>query len=277
MMIVGALAVIDISDAQGGNISWQSVAASGVRGAWIKASEGIGSPSKFFRQNVAAARAAGVLAGAYHYLRIRLGAGAVQDAAKQANEFCDLLLSAGAHLRPMVDVEWKYNEHATSEQSTSALRQFVAVVFERLGVVPIIYTSPGEWSSLGLSRAFEFAVCPLWIASVGPAGAPSQSAAPVPDPWKSAPRAITGEPVPLLHQFSWKGHVPGIPVDVDMSHFFGTEADLAHLEQGSVMRAAATKAFAVGAVVLVIGGATLLLYGLATKVRKDQPRVLRSA
>ncbi len=269
------VAVIDISDAQGGDIQWFAVRQSGILGAWIKASEGVGSPEKFFRQNVLAAARAGIHVGAYHYLRIRLGVGAVQDGAAQAHEFCNLLIAAGARLRPMVDVEWKFNEGATSEQAVSALRQFVATVFERLGVLPIIYTSPGEWQALGLSHSFEFAVCPLWIAAVGPAGAPSQSAAPVPEPWKSAPRAITGTPVPLLHQYSWTGRVPGITANVDMSHFFGTPSELAKVEQGSPVRAFATKAVAVGAVVLVAGGLGLLVYGIVKGERT--PRVLPRA
>ena len=57
---------IDVSKYQG-DIDWNSVRAAGVRFAWIKATEGGDRVDEKFAQNWAAAKAAGVPRGAYHF------------------------------------------------------------------------------------------------------------------------------------------------------------------------------------------------------------------
>src|ERR1700760_298530 len=58
---------LDVSDNEGTGISWPSVKASGITFAWAKATEGLTLNDAAFTVNMANARAAGVLIGAYHY------------------------------------------------------------------------------------------------------------------------------------------------------------------------------------------------------------------
>jgi lysozyme len=200
--------VIDVSSAQG-EIAWGDVARSGVRDAWLKATEGVAYIDPRFMQNAVGARRAGIRIGGYHYLRVRKGA---QDGAAQAHDFCNALQAAGAtQRRPMVDVETMFNEGSTVLQVTTALAPFVAVVLARMRVLPIIYTSPGEWTSFDMTHAYEFAVCPLWLAQW-------RAAAPhPPGPWS--------EKDLVLWQYDNTGRVPGIKTNVDLSVFQGSEAD----------------------------------------------------
>ncbi|MFZ1960088.1 MAG: GH25 family lysozyme, partial [Methylovirgula sp.] len=57
---------IDVSKYQG-DIDWNTVRASGVKFAWIKATEGGDYVDEKFAQNWAEAKAAGVPRGAYHF------------------------------------------------------------------------------------------------------------------------------------------------------------------------------------------------------------------
>ena len=199
---------IDVSSAQG-EIAWPEVARSGIRDAWLKATEGVGTVDPRFMQNATGARRAGVRVGGYHYLRVRKG---TQDGAAQAHDFVNALEAADAtQRRPMVDVESMFNEGSTALQVTAALAPFVAVVLARTRVLPIIYTSPGEWTSFGMTHAYEFVACPLWLAQW-------RAAAPhPPGPWSE--RDI------VLWQYDNTGRVPGIKTNVDLSVFQGSEAE----------------------------------------------------
>jgi lysozyme len=71
---------IDVSKWQG-EIDWSKVANSGVRFAYIKATEGTGYTDPCFAVNWQSAKSAGVLRGAYHFFHPRL------DARSQAKTF----------------------------------------------------------------------------------------------------------------------------------------------------------------------------------------------
>lgn len=198
--------VLDVSGAQPkiDSAAWGKVKTSGIVAIWAKATDGVGSPDGNFMSHALGARAAGILVGAYHYLRVRNGE---QDAVKQADEFCDRYLQAHCELPPMVDVESNGQPSVLSDNWRIAIKQFLARVKERLGKWCIIYTSKGEWESFGLSSATEFASSPLWLANTSGTMTPS-----VPSPWK----------VPMLFQYTWQGHVEGIPVNIDVSVFNGS-------------------------------------------------------
>jgi lysozyme len=202
---------IDVSSAQG-EINWPEVARSGIRNAWLKATEGVAFTDSRFMQNAEGARRAGIRVGGYHYLRIRKGA---QDGAAQAHDFCNAIQAAGVtERRPMVDVETMSNEGSTALQVTGALASFIGVVLARMHVLPIIYTSPGEWTSFGMTHAYEFAACPLWLAQW-------RAAAPrPPSPWSD--RDL------VLWQYDNTGRVPGIKTNVDLSVFQGSETEFEH-------------------------------------------------
>jgi Lyzozyme M1 (1,4-beta-N-acetylmuramidase) len=62
-----AIQGIDVSKYQG-DVDWNAVSASGVKFAWIKATEGGDYLDSKFRQNWDLSRAAGVRRGAYHFV-----------------------------------------------------------------------------------------------------------------------------------------------------------------------------------------------------------------
>ncbi len=96
--------IIDISRAQGTNISWAQVKAAGVVGVYLKATEGLTFVDPCFRQNLQAARTAGLLVGAYHVTRPK------NDEAKEAKHFAATVKAANGGtldglLIPMLDIE----------------------------------------------------------------------------------------------------------------------------------------------------------------------------
>lgn len=170
---------IDISNAQPLGIDWKAVKASGITFAYAKASEGTGYIDPKFSHHVAGAKAAGLLTGAYHYLRVR--AGKLQDADKQADGFCDVYLAAGCELLPMLDCEPTGNAGATPAEWLAAIRMWVDRIRTRLGCDPVLYTYPGFWAGLGKTVATsDVAALKLWIAHYTPAPHPT-----VPLPWKT--------------------------------------------------------------------------------------------
>jgi lysozyme len=256
--------VIDVSSAQG-EIAWSDVARSGVRNAWLKATEGVAYIDPRFMQNAASAKRAGVRVGGYHYLRVRKGS---QDGAAQAHDFCNALQAAGAtQRRPMVDVETMLNEGSTALQVTAALAPFIAVVLARMHVLPIIYTSPGEWTSFGMTHAYEFAACPLWLAQW-------RAAAPhPPGPWSD--RDL------VLWQYDNKGRVPGIKTDVDLSVFQGSDAEFErHVGVGDALTVFTSPQAKTVAIIVALGavvGVAALAFALSkSSGAKREDRIARS-
>ena len=90
---------IDVSHHQG-VIDWGPVAAQGIQFAFIKATEGARYKDPRFAANWAATQHAGIVRGAYHYLRPEL------DGRQQARHFLDVVgrLERG-DLPPVLDVE----------------------------------------------------------------------------------------------------------------------------------------------------------------------------
>jgi GH25 family lysozyme M1 (1,4-beta-N-acetylmuramidase) len=58
----------DISDHQGPNVNFGRLRSEGYRFGFIKATEGIGWTARYYKDNMQRARAAGIQAGAYHFL-----------------------------------------------------------------------------------------------------------------------------------------------------------------------------------------------------------------
>src|SRR3954469_13436131 len=58
---------VDVSSYQGASINWVTAKANGISFAWAKATEGLTVDDADFTINMANAKAAGVLIGAYHF------------------------------------------------------------------------------------------------------------------------------------------------------------------------------------------------------------------
>lgn len=184
---------IDIS-AHNGRVDFDSVAASGVRFAYIKASEGATLRDGMFRRNAFNGSVAGLRTGAYHFFRFDV------DGRTQAMNFLAAVDSVPLSLPLAVDVEEYGNPASVStELAVSRLETMLAVLRARAGRV-IIYTN-----KRGLGRFFRntHADYEIWICSF--------TDPPTRADW-------------VLWQHSHVGRVPGIRGDVDLDTFNGTDS-----------------------------------------------------
>jgi GH25 family lysozyme M1 (1,4-beta-N-acetylmuramidase) len=210
---------IDVASHQhpnGAAINWGQVAASGIRFAGIKASEGNYYTNPYFANDQAGAQAAGMYSFAYHFATPYDSTGAVQ-----ADYFLDRAgyNRNGKTLRPALDLEWNpYPDSGnacydmTPAQLVAWTNDFVNRVKQRIGVAPIIYTAASWWRDcVGGSTAFGS--LPLWVASYTTNPAPS-----LPAGWSNW----------TMWQYSDSTSVPGISAKVD-GNYAQTEAALAAL------------------------------------------------
>jgi lysozyme len=187
---------IDVSHYQG-QIDWERVAAAGNVFTFIKASEGAAGVDAAFAPNWSAARAAGVLRGAYHFFR------PAEDALVQAERFLSRLDGPG-DLPPVLDVE----VGASDPKLLDGILQWLDRVGGQLGRT-LIYVSPAFWAPLkgrGIEERAD-----LWLAN-----------------WTNAAdrRALGPQVNWSFWQYSSTGTVPGINGPVDLDLFQGSIDDL---------------------------------------------------
>jgi lysozyme len=173
---------IDVSKWQDDNSTPQMMdfsksVAKGAKFVFIKASERLFADADFI-WNWKNAKTAGLLRGAYHFLRWDI------SGQMQANFFCDLLEDDPGELPPVADFEAPaYSYGGVMKYPSNALLwQFIETVQMRMGVKPIIYTSPGFWGTHGRIKGTgsydsKWANYPLWVANYG-VSEPS-----IPKPW----------------------------------------------------------------------------------------------
>lgn len=191
--------MIHTVDVSGWNapLDWSRVVAAGISIAWVKATDGLGSPDARWSQHSSQAAAAGLTVGSYHYLRIRHGR--PQDARQQVREYIARWRQYW-QLRPVLDVESGGNEAATSAEWSRAVLDAVDECEQQVGVSPVIYTSRGEWEGRQLGALTSLDRCPLWLACYG-------STATVPRPWVAY----------ALWQWTGDGEIDGLSGRFDLS------------------------------------------------------------
>lgn len=165
--------ILDLSSHQrSARIDWAAVRAGGVAGVYLRAYEGKDADLTFhlWRQ---AALDAGLLVGAYHYLRAR------HPGRWQGEQLLVALGELGpGELPPALDLEDLDGQSAPEVQACAL--GWIDVVRRAIGRDPVVYTGPGFF--LGPFRGAsvsEFARCPLWLADY-------RSKPQVPAPWQSA-------------------------------------------------------------------------------------------
>jgi lysozyme len=210
----GDLAGIDVSHWQGG-ISWADVVADGVDFAIAKATEGRYSNDDQYAANKEGAEALGLPFTAYHYAHPDRTA---NDALLEADHFVDVAALGSANLRPVLDLE----DHGGfgPRRLRRWVRAWLTEVEARLGVKPIIYTSPSFWKNrMGNSRWFAKHGYLLWIAHwhVPTPRVPAHN-------W--AGRGWT------LWQYDDCGQVAGINGCVDLDRLNGTAIDALRIGGG---------------------------------------------
>jgi lysozyme len=122
---------IDISHHQG-NIDWDGVREELPYFIFIKATEGSTFTDPRFSHNVKEATKRGLRVGAYHFFSYH------SSGKKQAEHFLKTVYRTGVNMPIVLDVE--YQKHMKSSSWIKReIREFVNVVKERTGKLPIIY------------------------------------------------------------------------------------------------------------------------------------------
>lgn len=201
------LLVVDVSNAQG-QVDWRQVAAHGVHGALIKATEGHTFTDAYVHANRAGAAAAKIHAGLYHYARPDLN-----GPEAEADHFAQVVGTLHPfELRPALDMETA--GHVDCAHAAEWARRFSQRLHRHLHVFPIFY-SYGPFIDEMRRQATVDGKCQfaepigsgLWLAAYGRNDGQDHGVT-VPQPWRHW----------LLHQFTSNGRLPGVRGHVDLSH-----------------------------------------------------------
>jgi len=159
----GMLAGIDVSHWQG-TIDWAKVAGDGVRFAIMKATEGRSYVDPTYSKNVVGAAANGITVGAYHFAGPSSQKG---DAKAEADHFVSVARNAAGDVLPALDIE--HTGGLSAGELQDWVRAWLEEVTSKLGVRPMIYTSPGFWTySMGNTQWFAVhGYTTLWVAHWG--------------------------------------------------------------------------------------------------------------
>ena len=195
---------IDIAKYQG-DIDWHAVKRSGVAFAFIKATEGTDRLDDKFHQNWAAARAAGLPRGAYHF-----------------NYWCTPFRAQFEWFRrnvprdpdampPVLDLEWNTHSPTCPRRRSRAYAQREIRTFLRLaeawyGKRPIIYTDIRFYRDVLADGSF--AQYPLWVRST-----------------RKLPHVVYSGRKWAFWQYSDRSRIPGIRGRVDKNAFAGSRRD----------------------------------------------------
>jgi len=188
-------------------VDFVKMKAAGASFVFIKASQTLNLDGDML-YNWKAAKDAGMIRGAYHFLTWDT------KAESQADYFCSLLHDDPGELPPTCDFEWW---STVPSNASKILWAFLQRVEQNMNKVPMIYTAMGFWQPSGSSDA-AWLKYPLWIANYG------VTSPAVPKPW--GPNGWT------FWQYSANGDGPTYGVEsssIDLDYFNGAAADLAKL------------------------------------------------
>lgn len=170
---------VDVSSHQG-NVAWQAVWNSGVRWAYVKATEGTSYRNPYYAQQYNGSAGVGMVRGAYHFAIPNAASGAAQ-----ADYFVDNgggWSLDGRTLPGVLDIEWNPYGSACYGKSPSAMvawiRDFLDRYKVRTGRHAVIYTARNWWNQCTGGHA-SLGAHPLWVASY------ASSVGPLPAGWSS--------------------------------------------------------------------------------------------
>jgi GH25 family lysozyme M1 (1,4-beta-N-acetylmuramidase)/5-hydroxyisourate hydrolase-like protein (transthyretin family) len=181
------------------SLNWSAVRNTGVRFAFLKATEGSTYSDPYFAGDWAASGRVGIYHGAYHFARPSLG-----SAASQARYFVSRLPNqrVAGTLPPVLDLEAAGK--LTPSQLITWTHNWLKTVQSLTGRTPIIYVSPAFWQ-YHMANNTGFHYYPLWIANYG----------------VSRPTVPGGWPTWSFWQSTSSGRISGISGNVDRDVFNG--------------------------------------------------------
>lgn len=141
-----------------GVIDWNKAKAAGVTFMIAKAVDGGYGPVRYFEENIAGAKKAGIYTGAYAWLYDSN----VVPIAKQVEAMAKIVEESGCELPPTIDFEWTKPINPDKGDLYEYLIQFE----RRTGKKAMIYTAPSYWLTYGDAGAF-WSKYDLWIANYG--------------------------------------------------------------------------------------------------------------
>ncbi|GAA2101183.1 lysozyme [Streptomyces albiaxialis] len=170
---------VDVSSHQG-NVAWRTLRKSGVKWAYVKATEGKSYRNPYFAQQYNGSYKSGMIRGAYHFATPNTSSGATQ-----ANYFVKHgggWSKDGKTLPGVLDIE--YNPYGStcygksSRQLVSWIRDFLNRYKARTGRQAVIYTSTNWWKRCTGNYGGFASRHPLWVARY------ASSVGPLPAGWK---------------------------------------------------------------------------------------------
>ncbi len=194
---------IDVSKYQG-DIDWSRVKRSGVKFAWIKATEGADHLDSKFRQNWDGARAAGIPRGAYHFVWW------CRKPHEEINWFKQHVPVDPLALPPVLDVEVTPTSKTCKrtlhrDEVLRDMREMLLDMERHYGKRPVIYVTVDFYA--GIMHPNEFSDYNVWVRST-----------------KHAPEA----PYPgrrwTFWQYQSDGYVDGVKGKTDKNAFYGAPA-----------------------------------------------------
>lgn len=182
---------IDVSHHQG-KIDWQKVARDTfIQFVYIKATEGSTYVDSQYQFNLSGARKAKMKVGVYHYFRT------TSSVKKQFEHFKKNCPKDSLDLIPMVDVEncGKWSRSKVQKE----VKRFCKLIEKHYGVKPMIYSVRNTYNKY---LAPELNKYPLYIGRYG-----------------DEEPSIIGKGHYTIWQYSEKGVIKGIPLQVDLCQF----------------------------------------------------------
>ncbi|MFC5169198.1 lysozyme [Streptomyces mutomycini] len=156
---------VDVSGHQG-NVAWSTLWNSGVKWAYVKATEGTYYKNTYFTQQYNGSYNVGMIRGTYHFATPDTTSGATQ-----ANYFVNNgggWSRDGRTLPGVLDIEWNpYGAQCygkTQAGMVAWIRDFVNTYKSRTGRDPVIYTATSWWKDCTGNNASFGATNPLWVA-----------------------------------------------------------------------------------------------------------------
>jgi GH25 family lysozyme M1 (1,4-beta-N-acetylmuramidase) len=202
---------IDVSHYQG-VIVWPTVALSGKRFVYIKATEGNSIQDEYFSLNYTQATLIGIIRGSYHFARPELS-----DGATQADYFADHgggWSNDGRTLPGALDLEGDC-AGKTPASMVQWIHQFADRYKQRTSRDVVIYTTRNWWNTCTGGNGSFAATNPLWHAE--------------PD---SSPQVPNGWTTYTFWQYG-QGSVLGIIGNVDLDVFNGSDDQLTRFVKGA--------------------------------------------
>jgi lysozyme len=192
---------IDVSKYQG-NVDWDAVAASGVKFAYIKATEGGDHLDERFAANWDGAKRVGIAHGAYHFMYW------CRAPNEEVGWFEQNVPVEPDALPPVLDVEptpdsKTCRRHLEKESTLADMKVILEEMERHFGKKPVIYTSVDFYEAILSDGAFSD--YPIWVRST-----------------KHHPSVRYGSRDWRFWQYQADGHIPGIDGHVDRNAFYGT-------------------------------------------------------